>query len=257
MGGTNGTAMVNGARRAAQGAAVIVEVARLPRGTDRRAVAVRSAALRSLLPVLTASERRADRRVAALRRSLEADTSEVVIDSGETYTVSQLTRQGSKPPRWTRFLYRLEEVHAARHVIELGTNAGVSAAALALALPPDGHLWTLDVNLTDRSVTALEGAGLGDRVTVVPGYFDDTLEEVLAATGRVGLAFVDGHHQEAATMAYFERLLPHLTSDAIVVFDDIHWSAGMTSAWRQLRAHDATAWSADLRSVGVMAVRAG
>src|SRR3712207_264832 len=65
----------------------------------------------------------------------------------------------------------------ARKVVELGTLAGYSAQWIACALPPDGHLWTLerDPKHADVARGVLERAGLADRVTVLNGAADELL----------------------------------------------------------------------------------
>src|SRR3954447_10153759 len=45
------------------------------------------------------------------------------------------------------FLRSLVAISGARRVLEIGTFTGYSAMAMASALPPDGQLITLDVNL--------------------------------------------------------------------------------------------------------------
>ena len=238
-----------------QGVAVLAEIVRLRQHrNDPRARAVRSAAVRSLVPVLTKAERRADRRVRLLRTEMQASTELVTIDTGEVYTVGDLTLRGSKPQRWTRFLYRVEQLLGAERVVEMGTNAGISGSALALALPSNGHLWTLDVNLATQSAAAFRRAGLADRVTVVSGYFDDTLDLVLNEADPVGLVFIDGHHEEESSLRYFHLVLPRVAKNALVIFDDIHWSQGMEQAWHRLRTHPRVHWSVDLQSLGVVAV---
>jgi hypothetical protein len=94
-------------------------------------------------------------------------------------------------------------------------------------------------------------------VQVVPGLFRNTLDDVLLASGPIGLAFVDGHHDEVATQEYFEQLLPHLEDPAVVVFDDIAWSEGMAAAWQALRRHPAVRLAVDIDKVGVCLVGSG
>jgi predicted O-methyltransferase YrrM len=163
----------------------------------------------------------------------------------------------SKSPFWARLLYALVRESRPAACLELGTNLGISAAyqALALEMNGTGTLVTLEgseprARLARRTLEAL---GLG-RVEVVVGRFDETLPGVLGRTGRVSFAFVDGHHEEEATQRYFTQLEPHLDGGALVVFDDIAWSAGMRRAWLRLRAVPRIGAVADLRVLGVCAI---
>jgi predicted O-methyltransferase YrrM len=46
---------------------------------------------------------------------------------------------------------------------------------------------------------------------------------------RLDFAFIDGHHDERATVAYFQQMKPSLSPGAVVLFYDIKWSSGMAA----------------------------
>ncbi|NJW53676.1 O-methyltransferase [Salinimicrobium oceani] len=54
---------------------------------------------------------------------------------------------------------------------------------------------------------------------------------------KYSLLYIDGNHQKEATLSYFEKLLPTVHNDSVMIFDDIHWSAGMEEAWEEIKAH--------------------
>ncbi len=54
---------------------------------------------------------------------------------------------------------------------------------------------------------------------------------------KYSLLFIDGNHQKEATLAYFEKLLPTVHNDSVMIFDDIHWSKGMEEAWEIIKQH--------------------
>lgn len=97
------------------------------------------------------------------------------------------------------------------------------------------HFSTLDLN----------------NVKVVIGQFQDTLAEVLNQHKRIGFAFIDGHHDEGATLAYFEKIKPFLSDRAMLVFVDISWSKGMRRAWRSIELDESVGISLDLSAVGI------
>lgn len=90
-----------------------------------------------------------------------------------------------------------------------------------------------------------------DNVVLVPGYFADTLAPTLEDYGPIDFAFIDGHHQEAATLAYFDTLCRHIRSGAVLVFDDIRWSEGMLRAWNSIAADDRVNLAVDLGRIGI------
>ena len=149
-------------------------------------------------------------------------------------TLGEMTRS-SKPPRWAFLLFRLVRELAPDACVELGSCVGISASyqAAALELNGRGHLITLegaDV-LAERSQRTIDDLGLSERASVRLGQFSNTLPGTLDSLPPVGYAFIDGHHVEDATIDYMEQILPHLAPEAVLLFDDINWSAGMKRAW--------------------------
>nr|WP_316928856.1 class I SAM-dependent methyltransferase [Salinimicrobium xinjiangense] len=54
---------------------------------------------------------------------------------------------------------------------------------------------------------------------------------------KYSLLYIDGNHQKEATLSFFEKLLPTVHNDSVMIFDDIHWSAGMEEAWEEIKTH--------------------
>jgi predicted O-methyltransferase YrrM len=254
-------------------ATVLAPLVRLQRGRLGAAAGVvaRAARLR-----LTPAEAAAERDVDHLRTAL-AGSGEVlrVVDHGAG-TRSGLRSETSKPaerrvaavyrraaasPGWGRFLFGLVRARRPRRVLELGTSLGVSAAHLAAGLAlneaeggPSGRLVTLegDPGLAALASDALAGLGHAGRAAVVVGPFAETLPGVLAAHGPFDLVFLDGHHEEAATIRYFDLIRPHLTPGACVLFDDVEPGRPVRRAWRRVLATTPHAGAADLLGLGLL-----
>ena len=73
-------------------------------------------------------------------------------------------------PEQGQFMALLVELTGARRVLEIGCFTGYSALAMALALPPDGRLITLEANPDPVEVgrKAWAAAGVADRIQVRP-----------------------------------------------------------------------------------------
>jgi predicted O-methyltransferase YrrM len=172
-------------------------------------------------------------------------------------TVGHISRAASKPPFWCGLLFELIRTVHPTSCIEMGTAVGISAAyqGAALRLNGDGGLVTLEgaKSLATIAENNLQGLGL-DTVDVVVGRFQDTLPEVLATRRPVDYVFVDGHHDERATLAYFEQILPFLADIALVVFDDIAWSDGMKRAWHRIAHYNEVEVAVDLGPVGLCVI---
>ena len=102
----------------------------------------------------------------------------------------------------------------------------------------------------------LQKLGL-DNATVIHGRFQDNLDRLISENRSVDYLFIDGHHDEHATISYFEYFIPHLSDKAIVVLDDISWSTGMRNAWNKIIEKEIVKFSVDLRVIGICVVDSG
>lgn len=162
------------------------------------------------------------------------DTSDRLVEGiNDNQPLAALPKCSSGPGR---LLFALADEHAPDRILELGTCVGISAAYQATALD-DGAVVTLEAAAGRVDVAERVFAGLGlNNITTVQGRFETTLDATLDEIGPVGMALIDGHHREDATLRYFDCIYPSLADGAVVVFDDIHWSDGMERAWSRLTA---------------------
>ncbi|MCB0809453.1 MAG: class I SAM-dependent methyltransferase [Flavobacteriales bacterium] len=171
--------------------------------------------------------------------------------------VRSIAGSALKPPRQARLLYRLVRHFRPGSVLELGTSLGITTAYLARAADP-GRVITLEgcPNTLNIAREGLLELGIG-KVEAVEGAFERTLPGTLERLGHVDLAFIDGHHDRDATLRYFELLLTRSHGGTVLVFDDIHWSPGMTEAWAHIQEHPRTTVTADLYHFGLVFLREG
>lgn len=163
----------------------------------------------------------------------------------------------SKSEFWCRFLYWLTAEVRPRTVLEFGTCVGISASYQAAALRDCELAGSTIVSmegsprLADRSRQTVEELGLMRFVDIRCGRFSDTLPRVMEDSGPFDVVFIDGHHDEIATLEYFEALRGATTEDAVIIFDDIRWTDGMRRAWKRIKRDDRVGVSIDLGSVGI------
>jgi predicted O-methyltransferase YrrM len=169
-------------------------------------------------------------------------------------TVGDVCRWASKPYKWDLLLFKLVREFRPSVCVELGTCLGISASyqAAACELNNNGMVFTLE---GAEELVALSRANLAKlgikRATVVSGRFQDTLQSTLDKNSTLDYVFIDGHHEEKATLAYYKQILPRLSEGSIIVFDDIAWSKGMQRAWKTLQNEKNLKISVDLTSMGV------
>ena len=137
-------------------------------------------------------------------------------------------------------------------ILELGTSLGITTAYLAAA------------NSRNRVMT-MEGSGAVlkvaqgvwkalklENIEWVEGNVDDTL--LIHARERLDVAYVDANHTYEATLRYVNALLPRLREKGVIVLDDIHYSAQMEQAWKELKDDKRVTTSMDLYHVGLLFV---
>ena len=176
--------------------------------------------------------------------------------SARAEPLGEIAERVSASRRKAMSLYGLVRELAPRRALEMGTGVGISGAYQGMALrhAGGGEMVALDGAPELAAVAAETFAELGlEAIEVRVGPFAETLPQALAE-GAVQYAFVDGHHQEEATLAYFELLLPHAPGAALV-FDDIRWSEGMLRAWERIADDPRVELAVDLDRYGVAFIR--
>ena len=128
-----------------------------------------------------------------------------------------------------------------RRVVEIGTAIGYSTLWMALALPDDGTIVTIDPDRerTDRARGFWRRAGVADgAVSVVNSpALDAFATSTPELAGPFDLAFIDALKEEYSD--YARELRPRLALGALVVADNVLWS-GRTSGARPARDGDGT-----------------
>jgi caffeoyl-CoA O-methyltransferase len=109
----------------------------------------------------------------------------------------------------------------ARRVLELGTYSGYSAISMAAALPPGGHIDTCEVDEQHAAVARryIEESGHGDRITI---HIGPALETIARLGGEFDFVFIDA--DKVNYSAYYEALLPRLTTGGLMAIDNTLWS---------------------------------
>lgn len=128
-------------------------------------------------------------------------------------------------PEQGQFMALLVELIGARRILEIGCFTGYSALWMALALPDDGRLITLDVNRdwTEIGREAWREAGVEDRIEVRLGLALDSLDQLLqeGAAESFDVAFIDADKQNYD--AYYERALVLVRPGGLIMLDNMLW----------------------------------
>jgi caffeoyl-CoA O-methyltransferase len=135
------------------------------------------------------------------------------------------------------FLALLVRLVGARRALEIGTFTGMSALAVAAALPPDGTLVACDVSeeWTRIARRYWQEAGVAGRIDLRLGPAADTVAALLRerGPGSFDFAFIDA--DKPSYDLYYEACLRLLRPGGLVAIDNVLWSGAVATA----RARDA------------------
>lgn len=111
----------------------------------------------------------------------------------------------------------------ARSAIEIGTFTGYSALSIARGLGDGGRLVCCDVSEEWTAIARehWELAGVAERIDLRIGPALDTIA-ALPPDARFDIAFIDADKHNY--LAYFESLLPHMTTTGLMLVDNTLWS---------------------------------
>jgi len=167
--------------------------------------------------------------------------------------VSKMIKVSSSLEKDTKILFRVAKYFKPESILELGTSIGMGTYALSLA-NPKATLTTIEgcTNTSDFAKAKFQDLEIKNSV-FVKGEFSAVIPTLLK--DHYDLIFFDGHHNKAATIKYFESLLPKINNETIFIFDDIYWSKGMTEAWEYIKAHNAVTVTVDCFNLGFVFFR--
>jgi len=166
--------------------------------------------------------------------------------------VKDIVHNSSVSKKKGELLFRLIRNYKPSTILELGTSLGISTIYLSLAAP-DSRIVTLEGCIDSANVARenFEKAGLKN-IKVITGNFDEKLASAFIEMPLLDLVFFDGNHKKEPTLSYFEQCLQHIHPGSVLIIDDIHWSSGMTEAWKTICCHPRVKVSVDIYHMGII-----
>jgi len=120
-----------------------------------------------------------------------------------------------------RLLSTLVHAMQANRILEIGTAYGYSTLWMALALPPAGHIWTIDPDI-ERTRIARTFFARAERDAAIEVINQPALEVLPTFPVRnLDIVFIDAVKDEYE--AYLELAVPMLKRSGLVVVDNLLW----------------------------------
>ncbi len=147
--------------------------------------------------------------------------------------LAQMASIGVKPDKATQIAEIFAQIKPQR-ILELGTCCGFSSSYMSL-LAPSATIDTIEGAPSLADVARNNHSILGcANITIHIGRFDVVLPNLLKSHAPFDFVFVDGHHDQQATLSYYTQILPFVRGGGAMCFDDIAWSEGMRTAWAEI-----------------------
>jgi len=166
--------------------------------------------------------------------------------------VSDIYKHSAIRAKYGQVLFRLINKYKCKNIVELGTSLGVSTLYLALT-GISKNVYTIEgcPETAAFAQSTFDWLKL-ENVKLITGRFSNVLPGVLEKLDTLDFLFIDGHHEQKATIEYFRMCKQKAGYNSIFVFDDIHWSKGMERAWTSIISDSDVTVSVDLYQLGVV-----
>lgn len=167
-------------------------------------------------------------------------------------TVKEIAKKSAKSPRFGQLLFRIVHYFKFKNVLELGTSLGISTAYLASS-SSQIKCTTIEgcPQTASQARKVFKKLNL-QNIELVEGNIDVVLNQVLDKYQTLDLIYIDANHKQEAVIRYFEKCLPKIHNESIIIFDDIHWSEDMEQAWNKILGYDEISSSIDLFEMGIV-----
>ena len=128
-----------------------------------------------------------------------------------------------------RFLKMLVEATRPRNILEIGTFTGYSAVCLAMSLPEDGHMDTLEINdeLEDLILEGFDRAGVREKISLIIGDAKESMvrlrKEILDEGSRpqYDLVYIDANKREYPE--YYDLVFDMVKTGGYILADNVLW----------------------------------
>jgi len=195
-----------------------------------------------------------------LKRRLSLDKREILLhDLGagskfghsQKKSVSDILHTAVSTDQKCKFLFHLSRVLKPQLVLELGTSLGISAFSIGMGNPLM-KIYTIEGDPQLQAIAQSNFDEMKLNINSQQGSFDSILPDLLSRIHNIDFVFIDGNHTYEATMRYHNMIKPRLSKDAVLIYDDIYWSPGMTAAWQELKTDVDFQVSLDVFTMGLL-----
>ena len=156
----------------------------------------------------------------------------------------------------SELLFRIVKYFQPNTILEIGTSLGLATSALSLG-NKNSRIITLEGCPNTLNQCQLQFLKFNFKnVELIKTEFSSYLNSEILISNFINLIYIDGNHSQKATLEYFNLLLPTIINNSVWIFDDIHWSQEMESAWEIIKNHPKVKVTIDTFQWGIVFFRA-
>lgn len=121
-------------------------------------------------------------------------------------------------------LQQLIKISKAKTILEIGTFTGYSAIKMAEALPDDGKIYSLEMNLKYHKIAEshFKKSSHANKIKLIKGNAQQTLD-LLDVT--FDIVYLDG--DKLRYQLYVDKVLPKLISGGLIIADNVLWNGAV------------------------------
>lgn len=177
------------------------------------------------------------------------------IFKSNTRAINQIAKNAGITSKRAELLFRIIKYFQPQNILEIGTSLGLATSALSLG-NKKAKITTLEgcKNTLAIAKNQFERFDLKN-IDAIQAEFSSFLTKLKHTASNFNLIYFDGNHSKKATLTYFELLLPTITNETVWIFDDIHWSPDMESAWEEIKNHPKVTITIDTFQWGIVCFR--
>lgn len=119
-----------------------------------------------------------------------------------------------------QLLKMIVKISRAKRILEIGTFTGYSAVMMAEALPEDGELITLEMNLRYQNLAQkhFDDSASGYKINMIKGNAQSSIKEL---KGNFDLVYLDG--DKLRYEFYYNQVMSLLNSGGLIIADNVLW----------------------------------
>ena len=121
-----------------------------------------------------------------------------------------------------QFLQTLIKISKIKKVLEIGSFTGFSALSMAISLPNDGSLTSLDKNIefSKKAKKFYEKANEGKIIQIIKPALE-SLEELKNSNRKFDLVFIDADKENYEN--YYEESIKLIDKNGLIIIDNVLW----------------------------------